>query len=994
MTDTLLQFLGTVSWQSTLVLGIALVGSHLVRRHPARAHAVLAAGLIAAVVAPMMTFAVRAGGLGVLPPPSPAETIETSASIASSALPVSPSDEVNSVDVLIPDNAQVEHIGPLVTDGRSGADGGSVTSAPTGPNTHIALTESHVWWREIPLVLWLVAGWCALSIGVLLWLARQVVCEIRLLRSSEPAEDERLLSLASWAANQLGIAHTVEVRLAENRYGPAIWCFAKRPIVLITPECVADCNDDDLKGIFLHELAHCRRRDHVWQLLGTVVACLLPWHPLVWIVRGRMRAAGEAACDALVIRAGARRDTYANLLLRLVTAQRAQLISAAGGSRRRLERRIRAILGGTQAHALIGRSWQAGLMTSCALSILMLAAAQPGALPVVPTHKADSAQDVPASQPDRHTNYRVISTDEMRAYLLQLRAAIEKHQIDYVWKDYHGYGAPPDAEPNKSLLRRHHRRSVVMDGARFRQVLDIVASKYPFPSEPGLQVHKTWDGFEQRRRRVHNMDLPDEAYINGRPDHARTGAVSNLNSQFAGSMNPEMMWLNIACPAFGWYGGWSDRDVHLAQIFDHPSLRGPFLLHDGRTEWQVHDPSTWNISSDDGEAQRWIHVIAERAPPDNTIRLAEIRQELSADFETSGQTRVKHTIIFSSDVFSPQLPQPRHVVHTDMTTWVGQEPFWTRTHIDLIDITPAAIDETTFRLVFEDGDYVFDQRYQIGYTVGGDTIALPREKEGLIRTHEPVRGDVGPNLAHWVEHGALIDPGPRRRYESITTPDLELLPSHKHDLGEAENMNWGSGIFHVFTVTNESNKPVTITKIEPTGDAMTNVWLGYNSPEERGHNRVPSGVTGEGTTLQAGESAQMYVGMQIGVGLWRHAVILHTGSGEQWTYQLSATGTFEPVAALFIRSAPRRKSRRLEAGVRLWTTDPETDPIEIVDPPPGVTIEFDEWITLTPMHFMGASPMQQISHFTLDLSHYEGDWPTRLNLQTARGVPLTMSIKD
>jgi beta-lactamase regulating signal transducer with metallopeptidase domain len=87
-----------------------------------------------------------------------------------------------------------------------------------------------------------------------------------------------------------------------------------RPILLLPREVLEraptrhDCN------ALLHEFAHIRRRDLWLDEACELLRALFWFHPLVWLAVGRVRALGEVACDATVVRVlgrGARdyRDT-------------------------------------------------------------------------------------------------------------------------------------------------------------------------------------------------------------------------------------------------------------------------------------------------------------------------------------------------------------------------------------------------------------------------------------------------------------------------------------------------------------------------------------------------------------------------------------------------------------------------------------------------------------------------------------------------------------
>ncbi|MGB3799977.1 MAG: M56 family metallopeptidase, partial [Lewinella sp.] len=75
-----------------------------------------------------------------------------------------------------------------------------------------------------------------------------------------------------------------------------------RPFILFPIGLVNDLSSDEVQAILRHELAHLRRRDHLWQALQQCVVTLFFYHPLVhWLCR-RLDREREFACDDLAAR--------------------------------------------------------------------------------------------------------------------------------------------------------------------------------------------------------------------------------------------------------------------------------------------------------------------------------------------------------------------------------------------------------------------------------------------------------------------------------------------------------------------------------------------------------------------------------------------------------------------------------------------------------------------------------------------------------------------
>jgi hypothetical protein len=131
--------------------------------------------------------------------------------------------------------------------------------------------------------------------------------------------------------------------------------------------------DEELFGVLCHELAHCKRRDHLASLIAELALCLVPWHPLAWLANRRLRDLAEEACDAWALAAGESPTTYAETLLGLIPQHHRVLALAAVSGRQALTRRIIRILGRGPGNPRPGVGWMA--LSVMATSLLVGATA-------------------------------------------------------------------------------------------------------------------------------------------------------------------------------------------------------------------------------------------------------------------------------------------------------------------------------------------------------------------------------------------------------------------------------------------------------------------------------------------------------------------------------------------------------------------------------------------------------------------------------------------
>jgi TonB family protein len=120
-----------------------------------------------------------------------------------------------------------------------------------------------------------------------------------------------------------------------------------RPKVLI-PDAALHWDEERIRIVLRHELAHIRRGDWAVQLAGELLRAAYWFNPLLWIACARLRLESERACDDEVLNGGVDGPEYATHLLELARALKAEhaprLPAPAVARSSSLERRIRAML--------------------------------------------------------------------------------------------------------------------------------------------------------------------------------------------------------------------------------------------------------------------------------------------------------------------------------------------------------------------------------------------------------------------------------------------------------------------------------------------------------------------------------------------------------------------------------------------------------------------------------------------------------------------------
>ena len=122
----------------------------------------------------------------------------------------------------------------------------------------------------------------------------------RSVRGLRFATDSALLELFEDCRQRMRVRTTVSLVVTGRVKSPLLFGFF-RPRVLVPEDLVRQIPAEQLRYIFLHELAHLKRHDI---LIGWLLAFLQALHwfnPLVWWAFSRMRFDRELACDASVL---------------------------------------------------------------------------------------------------------------------------------------------------------------------------------------------------------------------------------------------------------------------------------------------------------------------------------------------------------------------------------------------------------------------------------------------------------------------------------------------------------------------------------------------------------------------------------------------------------------------------------------------------------------------------------------------------------------------
>lgn len=346
--------------QGTACLAIGLIASYALNRRAARAHHALWIATLAAVLMPTAYWLVDRFELGLLSP----ETVA-----------VEPLDDtrppaLDDVDLASVSTAEIAVAPPVIdvpeTSTAEPEIIAEVLSTPVPVKTPIAIPWPRIGW----------AVWLAVTTLFLGRLLLRFVLGMRLVRGSLPVQDARLHEALNEAVHRSGIDATVTLRKSDNVRSPIIWCWSGQPILLVHDTAEHSGESIDWTGIFCHELAHWKRRDHLTGLLAETLTALLPWHVLLWWVRRRLMTLSEAVCDDWVVAGGHLGVDYAESLLNLSPQGQPAFLPTVVGKERAMKERIHRIVKDRCGNPRIGTAWTLAIVALAALITTGAALAQ------------------------------------------------------------------------------------------------------------------------------------------------------------------------------------------------------------------------------------------------------------------------------------------------------------------------------------------------------------------------------------------------------------------------------------------------------------------------------------------------------------------------------------------------------------------------------------------------------------------------------------------
>ncbi|PRY52583.1 beta-lactamase regulating signal transducer with metallopeptidase domain [Arcticibacter pallidicorallinus] len=129
-------------------------------------------------------------------------------------------------------------------------------------------------------------------------------------------QDPVWLAKLNALSKKLGVVKHVTLHVSERIKVPLTAGFIK-PVILLPVAMVSRLSPEQVESILLHELAHIKRLDYLWNMIQKVIESILFFNPFVWLIVKEINKEREYCCDEIVVSKTSDPLTYAKALLQL-----------------------------------------------------------------------------------------------------------------------------------------------------------------------------------------------------------------------------------------------------------------------------------------------------------------------------------------------------------------------------------------------------------------------------------------------------------------------------------------------------------------------------------------------------------------------------------------------------------------------------------------------------------------------------------------------------
>ncbi|AYD46185.1 hypothetical protein D6B99_00255 [Arachidicoccus soli] len=156
-------------------------------------------------------------------------------------------------------------------------------------------------------------------LGIIMLTIRLILAYVstrNLRKGSLSSLDNRWIDSLQQLKAKLHINKSVKIFISANVDSPMMMGFLK-PVILFPVSIITNLTTYQIEAILLHELAHIRRQDYLFNLLQSIIETLLFFNPFVWWISKKIRDERENCCDEIVLQHTGNPHDYATALMLL-----------------------------------------------------------------------------------------------------------------------------------------------------------------------------------------------------------------------------------------------------------------------------------------------------------------------------------------------------------------------------------------------------------------------------------------------------------------------------------------------------------------------------------------------------------------------------------------------------------------------------------------------------------------------------------------------------
>jgi TonB family protein len=159
--------------------------------------------------------------------------------------------------------------------------------------------------------------WLAVTLGCMGWLLYELAFLRGYCTGLQEVNDDRISAILQEINESLGFRKKPRFFVSPALASP-ISMGMQTPLVIFPASLYQSVENEELRAILLHELAHIYHRDHVLGLLQRLIKALYWWNPFVYRLCNALSVAREEVSDNYAISGMKSAQSYATLLVGLV----------------------------------------------------------------------------------------------------------------------------------------------------------------------------------------------------------------------------------------------------------------------------------------------------------------------------------------------------------------------------------------------------------------------------------------------------------------------------------------------------------------------------------------------------------------------------------------------------------------------------------------------------------------------------------------------------